>query len=51
MQNYPNWFWTAVQELEQDLADGHMGHSQFNKAMEELEQELLEEEMGTEQPY
>ena len=41
---YPKWFMDAVRELEGELADGHIGHTTFNRAMEDLECELQEVE-------
>lgn len=41
---YPNWFLREVQELEQDLADGWISFTDFNKAMDELESDLYANE-------
>lgn len=42
--NYPVWFQDAVSELEQDLVDGNISHTDFNIAMEDLEYELYGED-------
>ena len=44
MYDYPKWFMEAVEELEEALAEGHIGHTDFNIQMEELEKELEEHE-------
>ena len=51
MNDYPNWFMEKVMELEQELVDGHISHTQFNKAMDELDEMLSEEACGYDDPY
>jgi hypothetical protein len=41
---YPDWFMNEVRQMEEDLADGHIGHSEFNRCMAELEDQLDQEE-------
>ena len=44
MFGYPDWFMKEVAELEEALADGHIGHTDFNLEMEYLEEQLNERE-------
>lgn len=47
---WPRWFISEVEQLEQDLADGHIGHTEFNRCMEELEEELYDDRDDLRQP-